>query len=455
MGFFTEQSYLCLMKKNVGQQALVSGFSKKTKAEKIAWISAQFANPQQATELLETYTHPDPKTQNLHDEFIENAVANFYLPLGVAPNVIINGKTLTIPMAIEESSVVAAASNAAKFWADKGGFTAEILGTEKGGQVHFIFEGAPAKLQAFFDTHKATLLESTDEITKKMRTRGGGITALSLANKTALLEGYFQLDVRFDTKDAMGANFINSCLEQLAATLQELAFEYEAFSQEEKELEVVMSILSNHVPNCLVKASVSCPVDALMATPKESQRFAEKFVQAVRIAEIEAYRAVTHNKGIMNGVDAVVIASGNDFRAVAAGVHAYAAESGQYRSLSKAEIKDGFFHFSLTLPLAIGTVGGLTKLHPLVRWSHELMGFPNAEELMQIIAVAGLAQNFAAVKSLVTTGIQQGHMKMHLLNILNQLGATETEKKAIVKHFIKNTVSHHAVVEALEKLRGE
>lgn len=443
------------MKKDTGQKGLVSGFSKKTKAEKIVWISEQFANPGQATELLETYTHPDPKTQNLHDEFIENAVANFYLPLGVAPNVIINGKTLTIPMAIEESSVVAAASNAAKFWANRGGFSAEILGVEKVGQVHFIFEGNPTKLKTFFDAHKATLLSSTDVITKNMRARGGGITALTLVDKTALIEGYFQLDVRFDTKDSMGANFINSCLEQLAKTLQELALEYNPFSQEEKEIEVVMSILSNHVPNCLVKASVSCPINALMATPKESQRFAEKFVQAVRIAEVEPYRAVTHNKGIMNGVDAVIIASGNDFRAVAAGVHAYAAESGQYRSLSKAEINDGIFCFSLTLPLAIGTVGGLTKLHPLVRWSHELMGFPNAKKLMQIIAVAGLAQNFAAIKSLVTTGIQQGHMKMHLLNILNQLDATEAEKKAISKYFIKNTVSHHAVVEALEKFRAE
>ena len=438
-----------------GQKNLISGFSKKTKAEKIAWISEQFANPQQATKLLETYTHPDPKTQNLHDEFIENAVANFYLPLGVAPNFQINGKTLTIPMAIEESSVVAAAANAAKFWSTKGGFSAEILGTEKVGQVHFIFEGDPKKLQLFFDTHKATLLESTDEITKKMRARGGGITALSLADKTALLEGYFQLDVRFDTKDAMGANFINSCLEQLAKTLKILATSHNSFSEKEKDIEVVMSILSNHVPNCLVKASVSCPIDALMATPKEGQRFAEKFVQAVRIAEVEPYRAVTHNKGIMNGVDAVVIASGNDFRAVAAGVHAYAAESGKYRSLSKAEIKEGVFYFSLTLPLAIGTVGGLTKLHPLVQWCHELMGVPNAEELMQIIAVAGLAQNFAAVKSLVTTGIQQGHMKMHLLNILNQLGATESEKKMLVTHFISHTVSHHAVVEALDKLRAE
>lgn len=441
------------MKKGTGQRVLVSGFSKKTKAEKIAWISEQFANPQQATELLETYTHPDPATQNLHDEFIENAIANFYLPLGVAPNFVINGKTHTIPMAIEESSVVAAASNAAKFWAPKGGFTAEILGAEKVGQVHFIFEGNTTTLNAFFDTHKTDLLQSTESITQNMHARGGGITSLTLADKTDFIDGYFQLDVRFDTKDAMGANFINSCLEQLAASLKKLAAQYSGFSNREKEIEVVMSILSNHVPNCLVKASVSCPVDQLLGSAQESQLFARAFVQAVRIAEVEPYRAVTHNKGIMNGVDAVVIASGNDFRAVAAGVHAYAASSGQYRSLSKAEVFHDVFHFSLTLPLAIGTVGGLTKLHPMVRWCHELMGYPNAEELMQIIAVAGLAQNFAALKSLVTTGIQQGHMKMHLLNILNQLGATEDEKKAVVTHFVNDTVSYAGVVEVLEKLR--
>ncbi len=443
------------MNKNAGQHNLVSGFSKKTKAEKIAWVSEHFANPKAATALLDTYTHPDTNIQNLHDEFIENAVANFYLPLGVAPNVVINGKTLTLPMAIEESSVVAAAANAAKFWASRGGFSAEILGIEKVGQVHFIFEGSTHKLHAFFDTHKADLLQATEAITKNMRARGGGITALTLEDKTHLIEDYFQLDVSFDTQDSMGANFINSCLEQLAKSLRELALLYNDFSAQEKEIEVVMSILSNHVPNCLVKAAVSCPVETLLDSPKDSQLFAEKFVQAVRIAEVEPYRAVTHNKGIMNGIDAVVIASGNDFRAVAAGVHAYAAISGQYRSLSKAEIKDGVFHFSLTLPLAIGTVGGLTKLHPLVRWCHELMGFPNAEELMKIVAVAGLSQNFAAIKSLVTSGIQQGHMKMHLLNILNQLGATASEKKALISHFIKHTVSHHAVVEALEKLRAE
>ena len=444
------------MSNQKGQHTLVSGFSKKTKAEKIAWITENaFQYPAQAQEVLATYTHPDAKRQNLHDDFIENAVANFYLPIGVAPNFIINGKILTIPMAIEESSVVAAAANAAKFWATKGGFKARVLGTEKVGQVHFIFDGNPNSLQTFFDTNKATLLQATDSITKNMRARGGGITALEIVDKTALFEGYFQLDVRYDTKDSMGANFINSCLEQLAHTLRKLASQYDAFSEKEKAIEVVMSILSNHVPNCLVEASVSCPVVELLPSEDESQLFAEKFVQAVRIAEVEPYRAVTHNKGIMNGVDAVVIASGNDFRAVAAGVHAFAAASGQYRSLSKAEITDGIFHFSLTLPLAIGTVGGLTKLHPMVQWCHELMGMPNAEKLMQIIAVAGLAQNFAAVKSLVTTGIQQGHMKMHLLNILNQFEATTVEKEAVVEHFKNHTVSHHAVVEVLEKLRSK
>lgn len=263
-----------------------------------------------------------------------------------------------------------------------------------------------------------------------MRNRGGGITAFSLVDKSDAIADYYQLDVRFETQDAMGANFINSCLEQLGAELKTLAAKHSDFSEEEKAIEVVMSILSNYVPNCMVEAAVSCPVNELLQTPEDSRLFAEKFVQAVRMAEVEPFRAVTHNKGIMNGIDAVVMASGNDFRAVAAGIHAHAAASGQYRSLSKAEIKDDIFRFSLRVPMAVGTVGGLTKLHPLVRWCHELMGTPNAQELMQIIAVAGLAQNFAAVKSLVTTGIQQGHMKMHLLNILKQYQATDKEKSS-------------------------
>ena len=285
-----------------------------------------------------------------------------------------------------------------------------------------------------------------------MEKRGGGIRSIELRNKTALIENYFQLHLCFLTVDSMGANFINSCLEVIAKRLQHYIQEESIFTEEEKEVEIVMSILSNYVPNCIAKASVSCPIEALEQEEGLSkQAFAEKFVRAINIAQKEPFRAVTHNKGIMNGVDAVVIATGNDFRAVEAGVHAYAARNGQYTSLSHAYIAEDSLHFELELPLAIGTVGGLTNLHPLVKWSLELLGHPSAKDLMQIITVAGLAQNFAAIRSLVTSGIQKGHMKMHLLNILNQLNATPAQKEAAVTFFKTNPVSHSAVANFLEK----
>jgi hydroxymethylglutaryl-CoA reductase len=252
----------------------------------------------------------------------------------------------------------------------------------------------------------------------------------------------------------MGANFINSCLEQFAKTLKEEAISYNLFSETEKNIQVIMSILSNYVPNCIVRAEVSCPIEELAEKHIENpQEFAERFVQAVQIAEVEPFRAVTHNKGIMNGVDAVVLATGNDFRAVEAGIHAYAAKSGQYSSLSHAKIENGIFTFWLEIPLALGTVGGLTSLHPLVKLSLEMLENPSARELMQVVAVAGLAQNFAALRSLTTTGIQDGHMKMHLNNILNQFDASDDERILIRKHFKHNAVSHSAVVELIENLR--
>jgi hydroxymethylglutaryl-CoA reductase len=252
----------------------------------------------------------------------------------------------------------------------------------------------------------------------------------------------------------MGANFINSCLEQFSKTLKQEALTYDLFTEEEKHIQVVMSILSNYVPNCVVRAEVSCPIADLNDDKHISaEEFAEKFVTAVKIAEIEPFRAVTHNKGIMNGIDAVIVASGNDFRAVEAGVHAYASKDGKYTSLSHAKIEDGIFTFWLEIPLALGTVGGLTNLHPLVKLSLEMLGNPSAQELMQIVAVAGLAQNFGALRSLTTTGIQQGHMKMHLMNILNQMAATDSEKEKTVKHFEKNTVTHSAVVDYVTDLR--
>lgn len=433
----------------------ISGFSKLSKEEKISWIAKEyFSNPEEAVAVIKNYWNSDAKLQKLHDDFIENTITNFYLPLGIAPNFLINEKFYTVPMAIEESSVVAAAAKAAKFWSERGGFKATVLNTEKIGQVHFIYTGETSKLEKFFSETKTKFFEETGSITKNMQKRGGGILDIVLKDKTDLLPNYFQLHATFETKDSMGANFINSCLEQFAKSLKKEAQSYELFSQEEKNIQVVMSILSNYVPNCIVRAEVSCKVEELNENTNIDPRdFAEKFVRAVQIAEVEPYRAVTHNKGIMNGIDAVVLATGNDFRAVEAGIHAYASKSGRYQSLSHAKIENEIFHFWMEIPLALGTVGGLTSLHPLVKLALEMLEKPSAQELMQIVAVAGLAQNFAALRSLTTTGIQEGHMKMHLGNIITQLEATDEERVLIMNRFQHNPVSHAGVVEYFNDLR--
>ena len=421
---------------------IVNGFSKLNKLEKIDWLtSTYFNNEVKVKQILMQYWNSNPVLQDLHDDFIENTISNFYLPFGIAPNFVINGKDYTIPMAIEESSVVAAASLVAKFWSTRGGFKAEVISTIKVGQVHFMYEGDPEELQRYFTSKKNELIQATESITQNMRKRGGGILEIELRNKTTELENYYQLHVTFETADSMGANFINSCLEAIATKFQNSA------------IQIVMSILSNYVPECLVRAEVSCKVEELYAD--DSEVFAQKFVQAVQIANVEPHRAVTHNKGIMNGIDAVVMATGNDFRAIEAGAHAYAAKSGRYKSLTNATIENGIFKFWIEIPLALGTVGGLTSLHPLSKLSLKMLDNPSAKELMEIIAVAGLAQNFAALRALTTTGIQKGHMKMHLTNIIKQLGASDEEKDYLIDYFEHKTITHNAVVEAYDKLVGE
>ncbi|NGZ90794.1 hydroxymethylglutaryl-CoA reductase, degradative [Psychroflexus maritimus] len=429
---------------------LVEGFSKLSKKEKIEFLTSNYLNEfSEAEQILKQYLNQDGKLQRLHDEFIENTLTNFYLPFGVAPNFTINNKNFVIPMAIEESSVVAAAAKAAKFWGQRGGFKAQVLGTQKVGQVHFTYAGNETDLTKLIKQIQPDFKAAVKSITKNMEKRGGGINEISLRNKTTELANYYQLHCTFETKDAMGANFINSCLEEFAQVLKEKA----ALLLPGK-LEVIMSILSNYVPNCLVKAEVSCPVIELGKNRDEAEKYAHKFIQAIQIAEIEPYRAVTHNKGIMNGIDAVVLATGNDFRAVEAGVHAFASKEGRYKSLTHAKIENDEFKFWIEIPLALGTVGGLTSLHPLVKLALALLQHPSAEELMKIVAVAGLAQNFGAVNSLVTTGIQQGHMKMHLMNILNQFEANLEERQQAVDYFKSNTVTHSSVVDFLHSIRS-
>ena len=431
----------------------VNGFSKKKKLEKIDWIiSNHFHNNKKAKDILFNYLNDDKSIQNLHDEFIENTITNFYLPFAVAPNFLINNKYYTVPMAIEESSIVAAASKTAKFWSKLGGFKTEVLSAEKVGQIHFFYNGHFKKIESFFRKIKKDIIKDLKPITSNMEKRGGGISSLELIDMSEKINNYYQIFAKFNTIDSMGANFINSCLEKVTEVFKFYIEEKKFLDGGSENINFVMSILSNYTPNCLVKASVNCKVgDLEKNNGLKDKKFIQNFIDAVKISKVDTFRAVTHNKGIMNGIDSVVIATGNDFRSVEAGIHSYASKDGNYSGLSDAYVKNDLFYFDLTIPLSLGTVGGLTKLHPLVSWAHDLLGNPSANELMQIISAVGLAQNFAALKSLVTTGIQKGHMKMHLLNILNQLGANQRQKIHAVEYFKTKNVSHKNVREFLNK----
>ena len=445
------------MKNNYSMQnnKIIKGFSKLSKEAKIEWITKEYLNDEKEyVNLLKSYWHEDPKVQKVHDEFIENTITNFYIPFGIAPNFLINNKVYCVPMAIEESSVVAAASKNASFWMERGGFKSTVISTTKIGHVHFAWYGEYEVLKNFFNSIKQKFFDETKQITRNMNERGGGILEIQLINRADLEPNYYQLQAKFETCDAMGANFINSLLEKFSKILKR-EIESSNLSENDKKIVIIMCILSNYTPECIVRCEVICGIEELSNDPNiNNEEFAKKFEQAIHVANIEPYRATTHNKGIFNGIDAVVIATGNDFRAVEACGHTYASKSGKYKSLSNVEIKDGKFRFWIDLPISVGTVGGLTTLHPMVRFSYKLLGNPNSKNLMEIIAAVGLAQNFGAIRSLVTTGIQKGHMKMHLLNILNQLGADKNEEEKTKEYFKDKVVEHSAVVNYFKELRN-
>ncbi len=437
------------------RERIKKGFSKLLKEEKLKLIANYFENPGEVISLLKSYWHSDSKQQQLFDEFSENTITNFFIPYGISPNVTINGKDYIVPMVIEESSVVAAASAAAKFWGERGGFHAEVIDVRKVGQVHFGWSGDKEKLFALFPEIEKRLLADTDALTEKMRKRGGGILGMRLIDYSAQIPDYYQIRVEFGTGDAMGANFINSALEQFGHSLQDFFAEQQDLPEDLRKVEIIMTILSNNTPDCRVKVWVECPVEQLDGIDEHlsGAEYGKKFKKAVDIAHIDTDRATTHNKGIYNGIDAVVIATGNDFRAVEAAGHTFASRNGHYESLSTATIENGIFHFELEVPMALGTIGGLTSLHPLAKKTLELLGNPTAKELMMIAATMGLANNFSAVRSLTTKGIQAGHMKMHLNNILNQLNATEEEKKQAREYFKDKTVSYAGVEQFLDSLK--
>ncbi len=430
---------------------MIKGFSKLSATEKVSQLMSEYPLSPDFENTIKEHQHAS--LQNLYNQFSENTLSNYFLPFGVAPGFIINGKEYAVPMVIEESSVVAAAAKAAKFWSDKGGFQTQIIGTEKIGQLFFKTSANIEILKDKLELLSQYMIQKTDSLTQNMRKRGGGITRFELKEMPDAGLGIYVLLVSFETVDSMGANFINTCLEAIGKELP-IFFHSQGISE---SVEIIMAILSNYTPNCLVACTISCKIEALKPYAGEfsATEYAHRFAEAVAIANADSYRAVTHNKGIMNGVDAVVLATGNDFRAIEAGVHAFASREGKYIGLTSIDISNNTFTYTLKLPLAVGTVGGLTKLHPMAKAALELLQYPNAKDLMQIMAAAGMANNFSAVSALVTSGIQKGHMKMHLSNILSELNCNDKERIMAVAYFAANEISHAAVHQYIAKLRQE
>lgn len=359
-------------------------------------------------------------TDDLANQMIENFVFTYDLPLGLAMNFLINQREYIIPMVIEEPSVVAAASNGAKFL---GNIQAEMEQKQLEGQI--ILTGLThQQAQRLLDQHQEKWLGVARQASQSMVKRGGGPRGFRLAEFSGATTSYICYYIAFDPCDAMGANALNTVLEALSPVI-------EADSQGR----VLMAILSNYSPDSLVKVRAELPISRLNLSNKKAAEIAQAMAQASEYAHLDSYRAVTHNKGIMNGVDAVLLATGNDWRAVEAGLHAYASREGHYQSLSRWIISEDQQTLigELALPLQVATVGGTLGMHPGAQWSLDLLGHPSGKELAEIIGAVGLAQNFSALKALVTDGIQKGHMALQARSLAIQVGARAEEVETLVQ----------------------
>ena len=432
---------------------ILSGFSKLGNTEKAEILKKNIPLSNEDMMLLSSFHESIRDIDGPIMGLSENYISNFVLPFCIAPNFAVNGKTYFVPMVTEESSVVAAASNAAKFWAGNGGFEVSVAGTAKRGQIHFTWKGDISLIKSEFEILKKELTASVKHLMESMEKRGGGITDMVLTQGNADVQHLKTLNVDFETVDSMGANLINSCLETMAGELS--GFIRRRFPGAGDDPEIILAILSNYTPGCLTECRVECDVNRLaqVSAALTPEQFAAKFEKAVLIARNDISRAVTHNKGIFNGIDAVLLATGNDFRAVEASGHAWAARDGTYRSLTDIDLTRKRFSYTLRIPLALGTVGGAISVHPLAQLALKILHDPPATELMKIVAAAGLASNFAAVTSLITGGIQAGHMKLHLNNILAHFNASKEEKAMAGKFFRNRHFSFSAVSGYLDTIR--
>jgi len=379
------------------------------------------------------------------DHMIENVVGTFALPLGIAQHFLVNGREVLVPMAVEEPSVVAAASFMAKLARAGGGFTASANAPEMIGQIQILdiddLDAAAERLESAAGGLLA-LAEKADSLLVKL---GGGPREIVVRKiKESPIGPFLVLHLIMDVRDAMGANAINTALEQMTPTVERISGG-----------RALLRILSNLADRRLVKASCAIPVKALAFNDFSGEDVRDRIIEAWAFAQADPYRAATHNKGIMNGVDAVVLATGNDWRAVEAGAHAYAAVNGRYTSLSRwSKGPDGELVGELEMPMAVGLVGGATKVHPGAAAAVKLMGVKTAAELAQVIVSVGLAQNLGALRALATEGIQRGHMALHARQVAIAAGAPEKWVAPIAEQMVKEkSIRVERALEILEEWR--
>ncbi|WP_455157958.1 hydroxymethylglutaryl-CoA reductase, degradative [Streptococcus sp.] len=419
-----------------------NGFSKKSYQERLELLKAQALLSPERQESLE---QNEQMSVTVADQLSENVVGTFSLPYSLVPEVLVNGQEYTVPYVTEEPSVVAAASYASKIIKRAGGFTSQVHERQMIGQVALYQVDDPDLAQEKIASKKAELLELANQAYPSIVKRGGGARDLhveQIKGETDFLVIYLHVD----TQEAMGANMLNTMLEALKPVLEELS-----------QGQSLMGILSNYATDSLVTASCRIAFRYLSRQKDQGREIAEKIALASQFAQADPYRATTHNKGIFNGIDAILIATGNDWRAIEAGAHAFASRDGHYQGLSswRLDLETEELVGEMILPMPVATKGGSIGLNPRVALSHELLGNPSAKELAQIIVSIGLAQNFAALKALVSTGIQQGHMKLQAKSLALLAGASESEVAPLVERLIaEKTFNLETSQRYLENLRS-
>lgn len=404
------------------------GFYKLSLAERVAMVAewAELCNTEVAV------LAGDGLQPAQADLMIENALGTYALPLGVAANFLINGRDYLIPMAVEEPSVLAAVSHSAKLIRAGGGFTAEASEPVMIGQIQLldVGDGSAADMTAAalaLDAHRDELLALADACSPSIVRRGGGARGIEVRPFPDTPVGpMLIIHLLYDTRDAMGANAINTAVETIAPRVAEITGG-----------RTNLRILSNLTDRRTATACGRIPAAELTLPDIPGDEVARLVAEANAFAVVDPYRAATHNKGIMNGIDAVCIATGNDWRAIEAGAHAYAARDGRYRALTDWYVDDhGDLCGEMTLPMAVGIVGGATKVHPTAQVAMKILGVESAGELAAVMACVGLAQNLAAIKALATHGIQKGHMRLHARQIALAAGATDGQVQAIADRLV-------------------